>query len=349
MSEKFGFLIVPDFAFYGLFPALEALRVANYNSSERLYEWCVISSDGRGVVATNGMTPVADHSVADCPPLSSCFVVAGNHPLDNCPPVAIKWLRRIDRLGTRLGAFDSGIFLLAAAGLLDGHVAAVHWEILPIIRENYPSLRLTDQLYNVDARRMTCAGGTSTTDLILAVIAAVHGDALADKVAKGLVHWPRRAGSERQYPAIPPDATDNRADLNDVIAFMHDNIDDPAGIGVIAAKFGLSQRLVEGLFRRHLNTVPSTYYRDLRLKRAQEYLFYSRMSVNEITAACGFSSPTVFCRAFKKASGLSPMAYRRSVSVSGLQRLNHAYGTEGAPQIDRKTRPAGTHEDDRSW
>lgn len=335
MRKTFGFLIVPDFAFYGLFPAIEALRVANYNSGQALYDWFLISVDGRPVTATNGMMLTVDHSVADCPALDVCFVVAGNHPLDNRPQAAIKWLRRLDRKGTKLGAFDSGIFMLAMAGLLEGHVSAVHWEIFPIMRENYPFLELTDQLFNIDSRRITCAGGTSTTDLLLALIAGDHGDTLAEKVARGLVHWPRRRGSERQYPTVAGESRSDLHTLNSVLELIHSRIDDPPKIADVSQRFGMSQRSLETLFRRQLNVLPSDYVRNLRLKRAQEYLFYSRLTVGEIAIACGFTSPTVFCRAFKKYFSMSATAYRQHVSVAGLQRLNHDYDQTLMPQIGK--------------
>ena len=333
MIQRYAFLIVPDFAFYGLLPAIEALRVANYNSGQRLYDWCLVSSNGQRVTATNGMILTPDYSIANCPPLDACLVVAGNHPMDNRPTPAIKWLRRLDRLGTRLGAFDSGVFLLAEAGLLENHVSAVHWELIPIIRESYPSLRVSDQLYNIEVRRMTCAGGTSTTDFMLALVAMDYGDALAGKVARGLVHWPRRKGSERQHPIVTDDAHGELLTLTEIIELMHDTIDEPAGVGEIAERFDVSQRFLENLFRRHLNTVPATYFRQLRLKRAQEYLFYSRMNVGEIAVACGYTAPTIFCRAFKKQFKMSPTEYRTSTSVEGLRRLNHDYRSVADAEI----------------
>lgn len=333
MRKKFGFLIVPDFAFYGLLPAIEALRVANYNSGQPLYDWYLISTDGRGVIATNGMEMAVDCSMADCPPLDVCFVVAGNHPLDNCSPQIIKWLRRLNRRGIRLGAFDSGVFMLAAAGLLGNHTVAVHWEIIPVMREKYPLLNLTDQLYSIDPHRLTCAGGTSTTDFILAIIAADHGDELADRVARGLVHWPWRKGSERQYPIVAKDGQYGLSMLNNVLEFMHVRVDDPPAILEVSRKFRIAQRSLEALFRKYLNVLPSDYLRQLRLKRAQEYLFYSHLNVGEIALACGYSSPTVFCRAFKNQFGMSTSEYRQSVSVAALQRLNHEHRPGAAPQI----------------
>lgn len=333
MTEKFGFLIVPDFPFYGLFPAIEALRVANHNSDRRLYEWYLISADGGPVTATNGMSLAVDHSIADCPKLSVCFAVAGNHPLDHCSQNILNWLRQIDRHGTRLGAFDSGIFMLAAAGLLDGHQAAVHWEIAPTLREHYPTVSITDRIYQIDEWRLTCAGGSSTLDLMLTLIATAHGRALMEKVANGLVHRPHRTGPERQLPDEPNEVTKDQSLLKKIIRFMTDNIDDPQTIENISRRFGLTQRRLESLFKQNLNSLPSNYYLNLRMAHAREYLFYSGMSIKEIAIACGFSSPSVFCRAFRKVYHLSPRQYRRHVSADSLKRLSKIYHPSAGPQI----------------
>ncbi|MER8975282.1 GlxA family transcriptional regulator [Mesorhizobium sp. M0800] len=333
MSERFGFLIVPDFPFYGLFPAIEALRVANHNSGQRLYEWHLVSVDGGPITATNGMTLAVDHSIADCPKLSVCFAVAGNHPLDHCSPGILNWLRQIDRHGTKLGAFDSGIFLLAAAGLLDGQDAAVHWEIAPTLREHYPAVSLTDRIYQIDDRRLTCAGGSSTLDLMLTLISTAHGRALMEKVANGLVHYPHRSGAERQLPDEPSAVTKDSLLLKRICVFMSENIDDPQRIENISVRFGMNQRKLESLFKKNLNVLPSDYYISLRMDHAREYLFYSSMSVKEIALACGFSSPSVFCRAFKKIYRISPREYRRSVSAESLRRFSTSYDPGGRPKI----------------
>lgn len=333
MTARFGFLIVPDFAFYGLFPAIEALRVANQISGHRLYEWYLVTADGGPVIATNGMTLAVDQSMHDCPKLAVCFAVAGNHPLDHCSQNILNWLRQIDRYGTALGAFDSGVFLLAAAGLLDGHAAAVHWEIAPTLREYYPALSITDRIYQVDERRLTCAGGSSTVDFMLTLIGAAHGRGLADKVANGLVHGPHRAGSERQLPDQPIEITKDYLLLKEVIQHMKDNIDDPDRIENIAGHFGMTIRNLEMLFKRNINTLPAKYYLDLRMEHSREYLFYSGMSIKEIALACGFSSSAVFCRAFRRFYQSSPRQYRRQVSAESLQRYARAYYPGGSPQV----------------
>lgn len=332
MTERIGFVVVPDFPFYGLFPAIEALRVANHNSGKRLYEWCLISVDGKPVKATNGMSLAVDYGVASCPRLSICFAVSGNHPLDHRPKPLLGWLRQVDRHGTILGAFDSGVFLLAAAGLLDNQTAVVHWEIAPTLQEHYPSVSVSDEIYRIDKHRITCAGGSSTVDLMLTLIARSHGSALAEMVANGLVHRPHRAGNELQLRTRPVAAEETKA-IEAITKFMSANLTEPRRIADIARRFRLSQRKLEGLFARNLGVLPAQYYLNLRMERARELLFYSTMPVNEIATISGFSSPSVFCRAFGTIHKMSPRAYRQNLSVDNLRQLSSVYGPEGVPQI----------------
>ena len=81
---------------------------------------------------------------------------------------------------------------------------------------------------------------------------------------------------------------------------MGDNIEVPYRLVSISKRFGINFRKLEKLFRQNLNVMPSDYYLNLRMEHAREYLFYSGMSVKEISVASGFSSPSVFCRAFTK-------------------------------------------------
>ncbi|MGH9203055.1 MAG: helix-turn-helix domain-containing protein [Vicinamibacterales bacterium] len=168
---------------------------------------------------------------------------------------------------------------------------------------------------------------------MLTLIARAHGRVLAEIVANGLVHRPHRAGPERQLPEKPSEVSKERALLKKIIKYMEDNIDDPEKIESVSRRFELTQRKLEALFKQHLGIVPSSFYLNMRMEHAREYLFYSAMSVREIALACGFSSPSVFCRAFRKFHQLSPRQYRRQVSADNLKHFSRTYAPAGAPQI----------------
>jgi AraC family carnitine catabolism transcriptional activator len=114
---------------------------------------------------------------------------------------------------------------------------------------------------------------------------------------------------------------------------MESNISDPEKIETVSKRFDLTQRKLEALFKRHLGVLPANFYLSMRLEHAREYLFYSAMSIREISLACGFGSPSVFCRAFRKSHQLSPRQYRRQVSADNLKQFSRTYAPAGAPQI----------------
>jgi len=118
-TERIGFLLMPEFPVYAFILAIEALRVANQNAGERLFSSHLLTSDGKPVVAGNGMSVVPDLAIADAPFLPTVIVFACNHPEKHIKRGLLAWLRRLDRHGALIGAVDTGQFALAKAGLLD--------------------------------------------------------------------------------------------------------------------------------------------------------------------------------------------------------------------------------------
>ena len=116
------------------------------------------------------------------------FVVSGIdvHNVDPKPIVA--WLRKVERMGTVMGAVCTGAHLLAKAGLLDGYRCTIHWENLPGFSEAFPEIDATGGLFEIDRDRFTSAGGTTALDMMLTLIASQHGPELASSVAEGILH-----------------------------------------------------------------------------------------------------------------------------------------------------------------
>lgn len=318
---RYGFLIVPEFTFYGLFPAIEALRVANLNSGRVLYEWQLISEDGGSVTAANGMTVAVDASIDSHAELDAVFIVIGNHPLDYCSNRLRGWLRHLDRFGVTIGAFDSGAFLLAAAGLAGEHVFALHWETIPIFRELYPVVRISEGLFNIDERRITCAGGSASLDLFLALIERDHGSELAEIVSDGFIHGQRRTGDEVQRPGFSHTVNAESEMLSMAIRIMEENIETPVFAQEIANRCGTPLRTLERLFHKGLSRPMMKVYLAKRLKLGRDYLVYSTIKVQDISLICGFSAPAVFCRAFKKNYGVSPSEFRQLHCVNRRQAI----------------------------
>jgi transcriptional regulator GlxA family with amidase domain len=317
------FFLLPDFPLYALVPATDALRIANQNSGERLYDWSFMSTGGGAVRANNGM--IVDETLAIGATALPRFVIvcSGNEPTQHLTRPVLNWLRRLAAHGSVLGALDTGAFALAAAGVLAGY------------RDAFPDVDVVEQIFVVDRERVTAAGGVSSLDLMLDMIRSGHGQGLAQIVANAFVHG-------RARPAETPQLVEgivrspNHSLVQRATRLMKDNLAYPLGILDLCENLSASRRRLERLFAKETGTSPSDYYFHIRLEAARDQLFYSGNSIAHIAEACGFFSHAHFCRAFRKRYGLPPSSYRRRFDTAERDKFHPA----GPRLTTRRPRPA---------
>lgn len=307
-------LLLPLFSMVALTGLLEPLRIANRLADRHLYRWRLCSPDAGPVAASNGMHMSCEIRVGAPPaPSPATLMVCAAFELERWEQRPVQdWLRRQARAGVRLGAVDSGLALLASAGLLDGYRVTAHWEGLPGLHERFPRVLLSDSLYELDNDRVTCAGGHATADMMLDLIGRRHGVALATSVAEQLVHERMRTGSERQRMGLAARVGVRNATLLAAVELMEANIDTPLDATMLATASGVSRRQLERLFGRHLRDTPGGFYLKLRLRRARELLQNTGLSVLEVATACGFGSAAYFSRAYRARYGRPPVRDRQS-------------------------------------
>jgi AraC family carnitine catabolism transcriptional activator len=309
--EPIGFLLIPHFSLMAFSSAVEPLRVANRLSGRRLFEWRTVSADGGDVAASNGMAIAADLPLAASAALPTLIVCASFEPEAGATGPVKAALRRLARRGTALGALDTGAFILAAAGLLTGTRATMHWEAVPGFAEAFPDIDVSDALFEIAGDRFTCAGGTAALDLMLAMIARKHGQTLAVAVSEQFIHDRIRARDDRQRMSLPRRLGLADSRLVRVIEAMEAHLETPLDNRRLAALCGVSPRQLERLFRRELKQSPSEHYLRLRLERARQLLRQTEMSVMEIAFACGYSSASCLSRSYRGHFRVAPSADRR--------------------------------------
>lgn len=298
MSQDFYFLLMPGFSMMGFVSAVEPLRVANRFGGE-LYRWHVLSRDGGAVVASNGMSVNADAALEPLKKGATLWVMGSVDPLKFCTSALKHWLRRLDHEGVTLGAIDTGAFVLAEAGLLDGYRLTLHWEALDALKESYPKLQATQELFEIDRRRITSAGGTASIDMMLDLIGQAHGPDLSIKVSEQFVLGRIRPRKDHQRMQIATRYGINNKKLVQVIGVMEQHTEPPLSTLELAEGIQVTRRQLERLFRLHLNDTPSNFYLSLRLDKARQLLRQSDMSVLEVSIACGFESPSYFTRSYR--------------------------------------------------
>lgn len=310
--EQICFLLMPGFSMLGFSCALEPLRAAN-RFGGNLYEWHIVSSDGRPVPASGGITIMADRSLADVPKPRCVFVVAGYDPLDHYQPAIGAWLRKLDLFGAVIGAVDTGCFVLAESGLLHHEPVTLHWEAIPAFTESYPTLTVTQELFEIGQRRITCAGGTASLDMMLHLISRSHGSELAVQVSEQFVQGHIRDRSDHQRMEIAARYGVHNKKLVQVLGIMEDHISEPLSTEALAVGVRVTRRQLERLFRDHLRDSPSNFYLRLRLQRARQLLQQTDMSIMEVGIACGFESASHFSRSYRARFEASPSRDREAL------------------------------------
>jgi AraC family transcriptional regulator, carnitine catabolism transcriptional activator len=313
MPEDLHFLLLPGFSALGFMSALEPLRVANRFRPD-LYRWRLLSGDGAPVVASNGIALNVDAAFAEVARIDTVFVMAGFDPLACYTRALAAWLKRCDRDGATLGGIDTGAFVLAQAGLFSAaQPLTLHWEALAAFRERFPQLHATQELFEIDARRITCAGGTASLDLMLNLIARRHGAALAASISEQFVVSRIRQPSDHQRLEIAARHGVHNRKLIHAISLMEQHLETPLSSDTLAHETGITRRQLERLFSATFDDTPTHFYQQLRLDRARELLQQTGMSIAAICAACGFESPSHFSRTYRARFGASPRDDRRAL------------------------------------
>jgi transcriptional regulator GlxA family with amidase domain len=311
--ERIGFLLVPQFSMMAFFSAVEPLRIANRVAGRDLYSWHTFSLDGHPVEASNGMTLLVEAPMAAVEHFPFVIVCASFDPQRYETKALLNWLRRLARQGAVLGGLDTGTRILARAGLLNGHRATLHWESLPAFTEAFPDIEASAELFEIDRKRITCAGGTAAIDMMLHRMWAQHGQDLAVAVSEQLLHDRIRNPGDHQRMALGVRLGVRHPKLLAIVEAMERAVEDPLSLDQLAALGGVSRRQLERLFRSHLGDTPSGYYLKLRLRRARHLLEQTEMSVLQVGTACGFASAPYFSRAYRGLFCRPPREDRRFV------------------------------------
>ncbi len=313
-TERFAFLLVPNFTHIAFSCAIEPLRIANLLSGETLYEWVLASANGTQETCSNGTVSLVDCSFRDLPSSDRLFVLSGIHVQNHIDPDLLAVVRRERALGVNIGALCSGAYILARGGLLDGSRAAIHWDFHDGFMEEFPEVNLVSNVFVADEPIITASGGTATADLMLHIISEKHGTDLATEVADQMVYNAVREGSAEQRVSLQSRHGMRNPHLVRAIQIMGDCIETPRSPSIIADEIGISTRQLERLFGRYLNCSPKKYLMDLRLQRARNLLVQTEQSVTEVALACGFESPGHFARVYRGKFGITPTAQQSRIS-----------------------------------
>lgn len=309
---RFAVLVFPGFPLMAFSGIVEPLRAANAITGRKLYEWIIIGPDSGGVVASNGVAVAPHYAAANAPSADYIVVCSGGDADRVTAKKATSWIRRNLRLGAHVGSVADGAFYLARAGLLDNFVCTLHWQSQPAFIEAFPHIKLERNIYVIDRKRFTSAGGIGAFDMMLALISSHHGDGLARDVAEWFVHDRIKATADRERLQLRL-RTGIRDDVVlEAVALMERAEEKDKDATRLARRLCISVGQLERLFKAEFGFGPAVYQRRMIMERARDLLSHSKMSVREVGLASGYASFSSFVRAFRAVHGKTPGRLRRN-------------------------------------
>lgn len=307
-----AFLLLPEFSLLGVVGALETLRVANSLGSEPVFATRLVHDGAPLVRSSGGIALEATCHLRDLADFDMLIVCASFRADSYEREETQSLLRRFARHGKAIGAIESGVYHIARAGLLDGHVATAHFNNLPYFAQLFPNVRFVRRVCAIDRGRITCAGGSAAVDMMLHVVKERLGPVGASRVANLIIHPYRREAETFLDDVFTSAHSDLPLAVRQACRKMAEAVETDCSVETIAGELGLSRRHLDRQFRAAFAHTAAEHLRMMRLARARKLIKASRADLSSVAARCGFTSYSHFLRRYKAAFGVSPGEDRRS-------------------------------------
>ncbi|OAH96278.1 GlxA family transcriptional regulator [Methylomonas methanica] len=224
-------------------------------------------------------------------------------------------LRVAAERGARMVSICTGAFVLAEAGLLDGLRVTTHWREAGELARRFPKLTVDPNVLYIDnGQILTSAGLTAGIDLCLHIVRLDHGSRVAADAARLAVMPLERDGGQAQF--IVHETPSSATTLQPLLAWLENNLNQPLTLDDLARQSAMSKRTLSRRFMEQVGTTPLQWLLTSRIRRAQQILETTQLSVEHIATATGFGSATAFRERFNRLVGISPQAYRRAFNGS---------------------------------
>lgn len=312
--RNIGLLAYQDMQSLDLIGPLDVFGMANSSATgERPYHLHVIGLDAAPVRAENNLIVTPTCTLDDAPPLDTMLIPGGigSRRFDSDPQL-LAWLRQRAATTRRMVSVCTGIYILAATGLLDGRRVTTHWRHATDVVRRYPALDIQpDQLFLRDGRFATSGGLTAGMDLALALVEEDLGAAVAMEAARDLVMYVKRPGNQAQFSMPLAAQIRSTGRLSGLLEWLLDHLSETLSVERMAEYVAMSPRNFRRVFAATFATTPARFVERLRLEQACLQLTSRRDSIERIASVVGFNSADAFHRAFRNRYDITPGEYRQ--------------------------------------
>lgn len=266
----------------------------------------------RRVTMADGTVVQPTHGLSGLDGAELVVVLGSDSPHEPRPTGLLRALRGAHHDGATVAALCAGAFVLAQAGLLDGHRATTHWALAPRLAEDFPSVEVDrDALFvrgGADGRVWTSAGTAAGMDLCLELVRRDHGATVAARVARRLVMAPHRTGDQAQFVERPV-VTVPEDPIAPTLDWARANLHRPLTVAVLARHAHLSGRTFLRRFTAATGTTPLRWLTHERILLAQQLLEVGGLGVEQVARRAGLGSAETLRVQFRRAVGTTPSQY----------------------------------------
>jgi AraC family transcriptional regulator, glycine betaine-responsive activator len=312
LQEHFGFVLFDGFSNLVLANAVEPLRAANQLSGQELFRRSLLTVNGDVALSSSRIVVRPDGRLAEVGQLDALFVVAGYNFRERATAGTRSALARAAARARKVAGLDTGSWLLATAGLIDGQRATIHWQELDAFAEAFPNVEVSSDRYVVNGRTISAGGASTVLDLMLHLIRERCGDALTFDVMNLFIYDVERAYERPFRGARSRRLVELSPKLISAITLMRRTVETPLAITEIAERAATSPRSLARDFQREFAMAPGHYYQLVRLKAAQRLVEETQLGVAEIAVRTGYSSAATLSRAFSRHFNTTIRGIRRT-------------------------------------
>jgi len=294
--------------------AVELFALPRPELPVRWYEFAVCAAERAPLRAAGGIELRVRHSLRLLDSADTIVIPGWRDPDETPPPALCAKLRAALARGARLCSICSGVFVLAAAGVLDGRRATTHWRYAAELAARYPRILVEpNALYVDEGQVLTSAGSAAGLDMLLHLVRRDFGAKIANQVAQRLVLAPHREGDQAQF--VPrPLAADGRGRLARLMDFVRAHPSAPHTLASLAARAAMSTRTLQREFAASTGLAPHRWLVAERIERAKELLETTRLTAGSIAARVGLGSAESLRHHFRRRVGTTPQQYRQRFS-----------------------------------
>jgi len=310
MTSDVVFFVFHGFQVLDLTGPLAVFEVANRFSQSGKYGLQVVSLDGGLVRSSCGLSVETGGPPDGAVHTATVVGGEGTRAAAKCPET-LKLVRGLAAKSARISSVCSGSFVLAAAGLLDGRRVTTHWGAAAELNRRFPALRVeSDSIFVTDGNVWTSAGITAGIDLALAMVAADHGETVAQASARELVVYYRRPGGQSQFSELSKLGGGSDR-IGRVLGEVRARLREPMPVERMAEFAGMSPRQFSRVFLAETGCTPAKAVERLRVEAARLRVEEGTDKLEPIARDTGFADADSMRRAFVRSTGYPPQALRR--------------------------------------